>query len=151
MEVNNDKYVAGGGTTALGIIGTALGGLATLGNGNGSPLFGGNSRVAELEAKNAKLEAERYTDAAAMASQARDAEVREQEAKTAEDIKAMRTEFELRAEIDRKQSKIDILEATAPLKAEIAANTAAISGVRDVLSGITRVVIPSSAVMPAKA
>ena len=145
MEVNDNKYVAGGGTTALGIIGTALGGLNTLAGGNGFPLFGG-ARAAD-DAKIAKLEAERYTDAAVIAAQARNAEARELAVKTSEDIKAMRTEFELRAEIDRKQAKIDILEATAPLKAEIASNASAISGLRDVLSGITRVVIPSSAVM----
>lgn len=152
MEVNgnNERFVAGGGTLALGIIGTALGGLNALAGGNGVPLLGGN-RAAADDSRIAKLEAERYTDAAVIAAQARNAEVRELEVKNAEDIKALRTEFELRAEIDRKQAKIDLLEATAPMNDKIGANTAAIAAVREVLSGFTKVVIPTSAVMPSKA
>lgn len=155
MEVvngNNDRFVAGGGTLALGIIGTALGGLNTLAGGNGglSGLFGGN-RAAADDSRIAKLESERYTDAAVIAAQAREAELKTLEVKNAEDIKAMRTEFELRAEIDRKQAKIDLLEATGPMNDKISANTAAIAAVREVLGSFTKVVIPSSAVMPAKA
>lgn len=156
MEVNNERFVAGGGTTALGIIGTALGGLATVGNGNGLNLFGGN-RMAEADAKIAKLEAERYTDGVIMhereLSNAKDVliatlteKVNQIAQKNAEDIKAFKEESALRAEIDRKQAKIDILEATAPLSAGIGANSAAISGIQQVLTSLTKVVIPSSSV-----
>ena len=145
MDVNNDKYVAGAGTTALGIIGTVLGGLGVAGNGNGSiPLLGGSNRAAEADAKIAKLEAERYTDAAVIASQARDSEIRDLETKNAADIKAMRTEFELRAEIDRKQAKIDLIEAVSPLANEVKV-------LKETVGSFTRVVIPASAVMGAKA
>ena len=155
MEVNNDKFVAGGGTLALGIIGTALGGLNSLA-GNGGGLFGGN-RVADAEAKIAKLEAEKYTDAAVIAAQEREAisnaklaamteKVEHLAIKNAADIQALKTESELRAEIDRKQAKIDLLEATAPINAALSANATAIAGIQQVLGSITKVVIPSSAV-----
>ena len=105
MEVNNERFVAGGGTTALGIIGTALGGLATVGNGNGLNLFGGN-RMAEADAKIAKLEAERYTDGVIMhereLSNAKDVliatlteKVNQIAQKNAEDIKAFKEESAL--------------------------------------------------------
>ena len=157
MEVNNnDRFVAGGGTLSLGIIGTALGGLATVANGGVGSLFG-NNRMAEADAKIAKLEAERYTDAAVMREREHAAaadvliatlteKVNERAHKNAEDIKAFKEETALRAEIDRKQAKIDIMEATAPLSAGIGANSAAISGIQNVLSNITKVVIPASAV-----
>ena len=156
MEVNNERFVAGSGTTALGIIGTALGGLATVGNGNGLNLFG-NNRMAEADAKIAKLEAERYTDAAVLhereLSAAKDVliatlteKVNQNAQKNADEISALKEEFALRAEIDRKQAKIDLLEATAPLTAGIGANASAISGIQQVLSGFTKVVIPSSSV-----
>lgn len=153
MEVNgnNERFVAGGGTLALGIIGTALGGLNALAGGNGGlPLLGGN-RAAADDSRIAKLEAERYTDAAVIAAQAREADLKTLEVKNAEDIKAMRTEFELRAEIDRKQAKIDLLEAVGPMNDKIGANTAAIAAVREVLGSFTKIVIPAGAVMPAKA
>lgn len=157
MEVNNnERFVAGGGTLSLGIIGTALGGLATLANG-GAPLFGGGNRMAEADAKIAKLEAERYTDAAVMhereLSNAKDVliatlteKVNQIAQKNADEIHAIKEEAALRAEIDRKQAKIDLLEATAPLSAGIGANAAAISGIQNVLNGLTKVVIPSSSV-----
>ena len=75
MEVNgnNERFVAGGGTLALGIIGTALGGLNTLAGGNGLSLLGGNraaaddSRIAKLEAERAKARAEAKKAAQAVA------------------------------------------------------------------------------------
>ena len=157
MEVNNERFVAGGGTLALGIIGTALGGLATVANGGVGPLLGGGNRMAEADAKIAKLEAERYTDAAVIHERERSAaadvliatlteKVNMQAQKNAEDLKAAKEEFALRAEIDRKQAKIDLLEATAPLTAGVGANAAAISAIQQVLSGFTKVVIPSSSV-----
>ena len=156
MEVNENRFVAGSGTTALGIIGTALGGLATVGNGNGLNLFGGG-RMSEAEAKIAKLEAERYTDASVMHAQERSAaadvliatlteKVNQIAQKNADEISALKEENALRAEIDRKQAKIDLLEAVNPLAASIGANTTAITAIQQVLSGFTKVVIPSSSV-----
>ena len=78
---NGNVSVAGKGTTALGIIGTILGGLAVANNGiggnNGWGIFGGNNncgcnatrydlcqaeRIGALESTIAKLEAEKYSD-----------------------------------------------------------------------------------------
>lgn len=73
MEVERSNgWQAGGGTTALGIIGTALGGLATVAGGSslltGNGLLGGNGNTiqrenTELRAEVAKLKSEKYTDA----------------------------------------------------------------------------------------
>ena len=150
MEVNDKSYVAGGGTTALGIIGTALGALGVAGNGNSNPLFGGNNRLAEADAKIAKLEAERYTDEKTMRSDvviaALTEKVNQQEIRHNADLAALNKEYALRAEIDRKQAKIDLLEAVDPLRASVAAHGTAIGGIENVLKGITKIVIPASAV-----
>jgi hypothetical protein len=75
VESTNKKWVAGAGTTALGIIGTALGGLNAvngggllngLGNGNGNGK--GCNETDKLRSEVAQLKAERYTDAAVIAA-----------------------------------------------------------------------------------
>lgn len=73
------EYIAKQGTTALGIIGTALGGLAVVGNGMGLLNNGGGcyqnsnatmhdiedtQKLAEKDAEIARLNSERYSDAA---------------------------------------------------------------------------------------
>lgn len=79
VESTNKKWVAGGGTTALGIIGTTLGGLNTLTNGgllggltgNGNNCGGNRGNYNETErlrAELAELKSERYTDAAVIAA-----------------------------------------------------------------------------------
>lgn len=147
MEVNNNGgFVAGPGTLSLGIIGTALGGLNAL-CGNGSlPLFGGGNRAAEADARIARLEAERYTDAAYMREREHTVAAEQLAVKNAEDIKALKAEFELRAEIDRKQAKIDLLEAVSPLAAQLSATNTAVNGMQQVLAGITKIYVPSTSV-----
>lgn len=74
-DYDNDRYVARGGTTALGIIGTVLGSLGTAGSGllglGGLSNGGGNMNnrcqdmmmaLAQKDADIAKLEGEKYTD-----------------------------------------------------------------------------------------
>ena len=75
VESTNKKWVAGGGTTALGIIGTTLGGLNTLTNGGllGGLTGNGNcgkgcNETDKLRAEVAELKSERYTDAAVIAA-----------------------------------------------------------------------------------
>lgn len=148
MDVDNSKFVAGGGTLALGIIGTALGGLNTLAGGNGlGGLFGGGNRASEADAKIAKLESERYTDATVIAAQAREAELKALEIKNAEDIKAAKKEYELRAEIDRQKAKIELLETVNPLNTQLASAQASILALQQMVAGFTKLVIPSSAVV----
>lgn len=76
VESSNNKWVAGAGTTTLGIIGTALGGLnavngGLLGNlgGGGSNNTGTDNDAGKLRAEIAQLKAERYTDAAVIAAE----------------------------------------------------------------------------------
>ena len=134
MEINNNRFIAGGGTLALGIIGTALGGLAAVAQNGGLPLFGGNVRAAE-DARIAKLESERYTDAFALKAQER-ASAQDIEIAT---IRAELKTAKLEVELEREKSKNALLEATAPLASGLAA-------VQATISGITKVVIPASAV-----
>ena len=75
VESTNKKWVAGAGTTALGIIGTALGGLNAVNGGgllNGSGNGNGNGKSCneadKLRSEVAQLKAERYTDAAVIAA-----------------------------------------------------------------------------------
>ena len=65
MCYDRERWRAGGGTTALGVIGTAAGGAALLGQtmtGNG--LFGGgnNAKMQEVMSENAMLKSEISTD-----------------------------------------------------------------------------------------
>lgn len=89
VESTNKKWVAGAGTTALGIIGTALGGLNAVNGGGLLNGWGNNGRngnngyngydgdahchhryreTEELRSEVAQLKAERYTDAAVIAA-----------------------------------------------------------------------------------
>ena len=75
VESTNKKWVAGAGTTALGIIGTALGGVNAVANGgllNGLTGNGncgkGCNETDKLRAEVAELKSERYTDAAVIAA-----------------------------------------------------------------------------------
>ena len=159
MDVNGNSYVAGKGTTALGIIGTALGGLNSVSGNNGlGGLFGNGSRLTEAEAKIAKLEAERYTDAAVIEAQKRNAaadaviaalteQVKDNTAKHEIELAAIRKEFAMQAEIDRQSAKINLLETVGPMKAQIDANSAAIGALGQTVSGFTKVYIPASSVV----
>lgn len=135
-EVDNSKFVAGGGTTTMSILGTIALGMEFL-KGGGLGLLGGGANAA-ADAKIAKLEAEKYTD-----------EVRALEVKNAADIAALRKENELRLELANKQAKIDQLEAAAPINATLAAQGASIAMLQQILGKITTIGIPSSAVLPA--
>ena len=76
VESTNKKWVAGAGTTALGIIGTALSGVNAVANGgllngltgNGNGNGKGCNETDKLRSEVAQLKAERYTDAAVIAA-----------------------------------------------------------------------------------
>ena len=140
MEVNDNKYVAGAGTTGMSITALALAGLDFLRNGNGGELLGGNNRLAEAEAKIAKLEAEKYADEKIVP-------LDERAVKSETEIAALRKEFAMRAELDRKQAEIDILKATTPLKEAIVAQGVEIATIKNTISKITTIGIPSSVVI----
>ena len=152
MDVDNSKFVAGGGTTTMAVLGTVGLGYSLLNGGNGlGGLLGGGPRLAEAEAKIAKLEAERYTDAATIATQAREAELRALEVKNAEAIAALKKEYDLRVEIERQKAKIELLEAVNPLTAQLASTQTSLVALQQVVGGFTKPYILSSAVAPATA
>jgi hypothetical protein len=96
---NCEKWVAGGGTTALGTIGTVLGGAALLGNGNGlgGLLGGGNNELqkenAALQSKVAALEAEKYSDANDAKIYDAVRKLEEEQATTSAELKCLKQEL----------------------------------------------------------
>ena len=144
MEVEkNEKWQAGGGTTALGIIGTTLGGLATVAGGTslfgGNGIFGGNNANAtgavmrensELRSEIAQLKSEKYTDTNVLAMSkelsavderlhAVDDKLATAIAQNKADITAMKELVGKDLEIAKQQSKIDSLQLEARLGARI--------------------------------
>jgi hypothetical protein len=138
------EYVARGGTTALGIIGTALGGLATLGNGGAGLLgmgcnngcsenthvtryeLGQQNEISQLRSENELLKADKYTDQKIA------------EVYTALNNKVDKINCELR----------DIAVYQATNTATIGCLGNQVNGLQAVLNSITKVVIPNGSVCP---
>ena len=139
------EYVARGGTTALGIIGTALGGLATLGNGGAGLLgmggcngncsenthvtryeLGQQNEISQLRSENELLKADKYTDQKIA------------EVYTVLNNKVDKINCELR----------DIAVYQATNTATIGCLGNQVNGLQAVLNGITKVVIPNGSVCP---
>lgn len=144
MEVEkSQKWQAGGGTTALGIIGTALGGLATV--AGGSALFGGNGLGGnnqtqkennDLRAEVSRLRSEKYTDSHVLAMSkelsAVDAQLHAVDDKlekaiirNSADIAASRELTSRDLVIAAKQAQIDSLQLENRLDSKISAVAAA--------------------------
>lgn len=139
------EYVARGGTTALGIIGTALGGLATLGNGGAGLLgmggcnggcsenthvtryeLGQQNEISQLRSENELLKADKYTDQKIA------------EVYTVLNNKVDKINCELR----------DIAVYQATNTATIGCLGNQVNGLQAVLNSITKVVIPNGSVCP---
>lgn len=99
---NHNRYVAGGGTTALGTIGTVTGGAALVGNLlNGTGLFGnGNNNYNCLQKENAALQSEVATLRAEKYSDTNDAKLfdvirtlEKEQATTAADVRCLKQEL----------------------------------------------------------
>lgn len=159
MQIETSKgtqNVAGGGTTALGVIGTTLGGLALAG-GNASGLLGnifggwgngynnpaimqGNYNSA-LVSEIAQLKAEKYTDEKSLEDRDRIAALNDKVIGYVIDI----------------DKRLSTVEATGPLREQIlaqkiecccnSANTA-ISALAQTVANITKTVVPNSSVCP---
>jgi hypothetical protein len=161
---NNQKWVAGGGTTALGTIGTVLGGAALLGNGSGlGGLFGGGNLQKEnaaLQSEVASLRAEKYSDAqdAKLFEVIRNLE--NNQATTAAEVKCLKQElstYEIsqREILDLKQQLTDCkingvakdLNCLAGTVENMAGTfTGKINAINMKIGGFTKTVIPQSAI-----
>lgn len=136
-------YVAKQGTTALGIIGTALGGLAALGNGGGLFNMGGGmccsentpvsryelgqqNEISQLRSENELLKADKYTDQKIA------------EVYTVLNNKVDKINCELR----------DVAVYQATNTATISCLSNQVNGLQAVLNSITKVVIPNGSVCP---
>ena len=165
---NNHRWIAGGGTTALGTIGTVTGGAALLGNllsGNG--LFGGmngnnclQKENAALQAKVASLESEKYSDSqdAKLFEVIRNLE--KEQATTAAEVKCLKQELTtyaisqreildlreklVKSEISKVDGKVDCLAGTV----ENMAGTfnGKINAINATIGGFTKTVILESAI-----
>jgi hypothetical protein len=149
MQIETSKgtqNVAGGGTTALGVIGTTLGGLALAGgNANGllGNVFGGFGGAANsaLVSEIAQLKAEKYTDEKSLEDRDRIAALNDKVIGYVIDI----------------DKRLSTVEATGPLREQIlaqkiecccnSANTA-ISALAQTVANITKTVVPNSSVCP---
>ena len=132
------KGVAGSGL-GLGIAGTAL----SLLNGNGLNLFG-NNRTAELEAKIAELNAEKYANQVSkevfIASQAQDNKYASRFEELAREIADMRVrEAQTQGKIDLVASNCNTGISTLNSNIQCLANTVA---------GITKTIVPITSVCP---
>lgn len=146
MQIETSKgtqNVAGGGTTALGVIGTTLGGIALAGNQGGllGNIFGGGVANSALVSEIAQLKAEKYTDEKSLEDRDRIAALNDKVIGYVIDI----------------DKRLSTVEATAPLREQMlyqkiecccnSANTA-ISALAQTVSNITKTVVPNSSVCP---
>ena len=137
------QNVAGGGTTALGIIGTALGGLAVANNGLLGNILGGgqsgncNALMSEL----AKEKAERFAE------------------KTGAEIyNAMFAQYkELAQATTNIDKRVSALEVAGPLREQLVNQRidcccnsmgAGLASLQATVAGITKTIVPATAVCP---
>jgi hypothetical protein len=161
---NHNRYVAGGGTTALGIIGTVAGGASLLNNGNGlGGLFGGNTLQKEnaaLQSEVATLRAEKYSDTndAKLFDVIRNLE--KEQATTAADVRCLKQELTtyeisqreildlreklVKAEIGKVDGKVDCLAGT--VETAVCSFNGKINAINAKIGGFTKTVIQQSAI-----
>lgn len=137
------QNVAGGGTTALGIIGTALGGLAVANNGLlGNVLGGGNNNQCNaLMSELAKEKAERFAE------------------KTGSEIyNAMFAQYkELAQQTTQIDKRVSALEVAGPLREQLVnqridccCNTmnSGLAALQATVANITKTIVPITSVCP---
>ncbi len=140
--VKGMQTVAGGGTTALGIVGTVLGGLAVAngGLGNGLNLFGNNDKYATK------------TDLAyAQELAKKDSEISLLKSEQNTEVKIADVYDRLVTKINANQKSQDDWNAAqmvnnAQMSSAIAVNSNSIATLQNACSQITKLVVPNSAV-----
>lgn len=161
MEYYGDRnrYVAGSGTTALGIIGTVAGGAALLNGGNGlGGLFGGGNNSLQKEnaallAEVGQLKSEKYTDAqvANLFNVVRNLEKEQASTNTSviclqKELTTYETSQREIDELNRKLTNQDIACLASKVENGFIAVNNRFAGVDAAISGFTRTVIPASAI-----
>ena len=134
------EYVAGKGTTALGVIGTALGGLAVTGNGLGG-LLGGNTAC--MHGDNAPINRYEATQSARIAELETEVKLRDA------NFYALSEVGKLRDYMDNRFTAVE--HELCDQKVYNATNTATIgciSGQVATLMSLTKVVVPNTSVCP---
>ena len=145
MEING-KNVAGGGTTALGIIGTSLGGLALGGNGILGNLLGGNPAAANCYVNRYELEmSEKLAQ--------KDSEIAYLQGQNETDKKIVETYKDLNGQIAVLRDKVCENEKCALVyqatqTATVSAMSATLANVQALLGSITKCVVPNTSVCP---
>ena len=145
MEING-KNVAGGGTTALGIIGTSLGGLALGGNGILGNLLGGNPAAANCYVNRYELEmSEKLAQ--------KDSEIAYLQGQNETDKKIVETYKDLNGQIASLRDKVCENEKCALVyqatqTATVSAMSATLANVQALLGSITKCVVPNTSVCP---
>lgn len=143
MNVDN-KWVAGKGTTALGIIGTALGGLATLGNG---ALLGAQNTAAPACSENTPVS--RYELGLQQEIAAQGAEIGLLKADKYTDQKLVEVYNALNTQIGAVKDELrNIAVYQATNTATVGCLAQQVNGIQSVLGGLTKTVIPSDNVCP---
>jgi putative hemolysin len=145
MEING-KHVAGGGTTALGIIGTSLGGLALGGNGILGNILGGNTAAANCYVNRYELEMSEKLGQ-------KDAEIAYLQGQNETDKKIVETYKDLNGQIAVLREKVCENEKCAAVfqtaqTAAVSAMGATLANVQQILGSITRCVVPNSSICP---
>ena len=145
MEING-KTVAGGGTTALGIIGTSLGGLALGGNGILGNLLGGNPAAANCYVNRYEL------DMSEKLAQ-KDSEIAYLQGQNETDKKIVETYKDLNGQIASLRDKVCENEKAALVfqaaqTATVSAMSATIANVQALLGSITKCVVPNTSICP---
>ena len=145
MEING-KNVAGGGTTALGIIGTSLGGLALGGNGILGNLLGGNPAAANCYINRYEL------DMSEKLAQ-KDSEIAYLQGQNETDKKIVETYKDLNGQIAVLRDKVCENEKCALVyqatqTATVSAMSATLANVQALLGSITKCVVPNSSICP---
>ena len=145
MEING-KNVAGGGTTALGIIGTSLGGLALGGNGILGNLLGGTPAAANCFVNRYELEmSEKLAQ--------KDSEIAYLQGQNETDKKIVETYKDLNGQIAVLRDKVCENEKCALVyqatqTATVSAMSATLANVQALLGSITKCVVPNTSVCP---
>jgi hypothetical protein len=137
------EYVAGKGTTALGIIGTTLGALGVTGGTN--LLTGANNNMMHCCGNGDNAPVNRYEAAQAARISELETEVKLRDA----NVYTMAEMGKLRDYVDRRFECVNAsINSQAVINAQVAANLSCLTSTVNTLSGLTKTVVPITSICP---